>query len=204
MTPNHFLLGSSSGCKPLVALNDGHVALRNNWKASQIYANVFWKKWGKEYLPTICRRTIWHQPVKPIQVGDVVIADPDHPRNSWPMGRVVSTNNNKDGQVRSAIVRTSERFYERPAVKLAVLDVGLNEGKLQQDPSVPGGSVTSLRRTTDINRTQPCPSPLGGTTRKQNTATQPRPQLDKGSTQQVISAKRNQYHHTMSLRNKKR
>lgn len=145
LTPNHFLLGSSSGSKPLVPFSDDIATLRNNWKASQLYANIFWKRWVKEYLPTICRRTKWHQPVRPIQVGDVVVVvDPDLPRNCWPMGRVVSTNtNNKDGQVRSAVVRSNGRYYERPVVKLAVLDVGINTSKLDNDSSVLGGTVTS-------------------------------------------------------------
>ncbi|XP_038117199.1 uncharacterized protein LOC119769295 [Culex quinquefasciatus] len=174
------------GSKPLVAFDNGHTALRNNWKASQIYANLFWKKWVKEYLPTICRRTKWHQPVKPIQVGDVVvIADPDHPRNSWPMGRVVSTNTSKDGQVRSAVVRTSERFYERPAVKLAVLDVGVNEGKLPQVPSVPGGNVTSLGRATDDNNTSEA-----GTSRMNDSKAEPRnaatPEAREGIDEQAV------------------
>ncbi|XP_055644241.1 uncharacterized protein LOC129780229 [Toxorhynchites rutilus septentrionalis] len=145
LTPNHFLVGSSSGKKSLVSLNDDPATLRKNWKASQIYANIFWGRWVKEYLPTICRRTKWHQPVKPLQVGDVVvIADPDHPRNCWPMGRVVGTTvSSKDGQVRSAVVRTNNRYYERPAVKLAILDVGVNESKLNTGAgsSVLRGSV---------------------------------------------------------------
>lgn len=204
LTPNHFLLGSSSGCKPLVALDDGHAVLRNNWKASQVYANVFWKKWLKEYLPTICRRTKWYQPVKPIQVGDVVvIADPDHPRNTWPMGRVISTNTNKDGQVRSAVVRTSEGIYERPAVKLAVLDVGVNEGKLQRGPSVPGGNVTPVVRSTAADKIHPHQGPLGGTARKQKTVTQPHQQLDNGQMQPATSPEKNQFHQKASFRNRK-
>ncbi|XP_062713237.1 uncharacterized protein LOC134290188 [Aedes albopictus] len=90
LTPNHFLLGSSGGSKPLVAYDSSPATLVNNWRTSQIYANIFWRRWLREYLPSISRRTKWHYPTKPIEVGDVVvITDPDLPRNLWPKGRVV-------------------------------------------------------------------------------------------------------------------
>lgn len=123
LTPNHFLIGSSDGFKPLTLLDDSAVSLRRCWQISQTMANQFWKRWIRDYLPEITRRTKWHYAVKPIDVGDVVvIVDPDHPRNCWPKGRVIATVN-KDGQVRRATVQTAKGVYERPAVKLAVLDV---------------------------------------------------------------------------------
>ncbi|XP_055585561.1 uncharacterized protein LOC129738407 [Uranotaenia lowii] len=143
LTPNHFLLGSSHGLKPLVSYHDSLATLRNTWKTSQVYANLFWKRWLKEYLPTIRRRPKWHHPVKPIAVGDVVvIVDSDLPRNLWPKGRVVKVNEHA-GQVRSATVRTLSNVYERPAVKLAVLDIGATECKPGTGSGLPGGSVTS-------------------------------------------------------------
>ncbi|XP_055623242.1 uncharacterized protein LOC129766680 [Toxorhynchites rutilus septentrionalis] len=57
LTPNHFLLGSSNGTKPLTNLDDSGVALRMSWCTSQILANQFWKRWVTDYLPEITRRT---------------------------------------------------------------------------------------------------------------------------------------------------
>ncbi|XP_062538500.1 uncharacterized protein LOC134206795 [Armigeres subalbatus] len=124
LTPNHFLLGSSNGLKPWVPYNDNPTVLRNSYKQSQIMANEFWRGWLRDYLPEITRRTKWFGKVKPIQVDDVVIiVDPNSPRKSWPLGRVIATRSAADGQVRSATVQTTRGIYERPAVKLAVLDV---------------------------------------------------------------------------------
>ncbi|XP_055612846.1 uncharacterized protein LOC129759421 [Uranotaenia lowii] len=124
LTPNHFLVGSSSGSKPIVPYDDSSALLKNTWKTSQLIANYFWKRWLREYLPTITRRTKWFYPVKPIKVGDiVVITDPELPRNVWPKGRVIKVHN-RDGQVRSATVKTAFSIYDRPAARLAVLDVG--------------------------------------------------------------------------------
>ncbi|XP_055644133.1 uncharacterized protein LOC129780170 [Toxorhynchites rutilus septentrionalis] len=136
LTPNHFLQGSSNGSKPLVPYDDSAIVVKHSWKTSQILANYFWRRWVMEYLPTITRRTKWFLPAKPIGVGDIVIVvDPNMPRSCWPKGRVVATKISKDGQVRSATVQTVSGLYERPAVKLAVLDIGANINKLNQSPT---------------------------------------------------------------------
>uniref|UniRef100_A0A182PWZ2 Integrase catalytic domain-containing protein n=1 Tax=Anopheles epiroticus TaxID=199890 RepID=A0A182PWZ2_9DIPT len=82
LTPNHFLLGSSAGMKPLVKPDDSAAGLRQNWRAVQYKMNDLWKKWVKSYLPTLTRRTKWFEPCKPLQLGDVVlIVDENCPRN---------------------------------------------------------------------------------------------------------------------------
>ncbi|XP_055844833.1 uncharacterized protein LOC129911149 [Episyrphus balteatus] len=141
LTPNHFLLGSSSGSKPLAIFDDDIRVLKNNWLISQQFAEHFWKRWVREYLPTITRRAKWFEPVKQIEVGDiVVITDPNSPRNCWPKGRVVLTKTSKDNQVRSAFVKTQSGVYERPVIKLAVLDL-TNSQDVSPRKDLPGGSV---------------------------------------------------------------
>ncbi|XP_058448835.1 uncharacterized protein LOC131428812 [Malaya genurostris] len=145
LTPNHFLLGSSDGMKPLADFNDSGLVLRRNWQMSQTLANIFWRRWLSDYLPTLTRRTKWFNPVKPIAVDDlVVIVDPQAPRNTWPKGRVVDVSHSKDGQVRWASIQTTGGILERPAVKLAVLDVGVHNSKAPVTlRPTPGGSVDS-------------------------------------------------------------
>ncbi|XP_058127719.1 uncharacterized protein LOC131291224 [Anopheles ziemanni] len=126
--PNHFLVGTANGEPLRAGLNVIATMLKMSWKASQVLANIFWKKWIKEYLPTLTRRTNWFAPVRPIEVGDIVlIVDGDLPRNTWPMGRVVKVVKASDGQVQRATVKTANGFLERPATKLAVLDVKVRE-----------------------------------------------------------------------------
>ncbi|XP_065083544.1 uncharacterized protein LOC135705687 [Ochlerotatus camptorhynchus] len=129
LTPNHILLGSSNGAKPLTTLDDSGAAVRQCWRASQIIANQFWRRWVAEYLPEITRRTKWYaSSMLPVKIGDVVvIVDPNHPRNCWPKGRVIATRPGRDGEVRSATIRTATGVYERPVVKLAVLDIRRDE-----------------------------------------------------------------------------
>lgn len=129
LTPNHILLGTSNGTKPLTTLDDSGVIVRQCWRTSQVIANQFWKKWIVEYLPEITRRTEWYDSnALPVKIGDVVvIVDSTFPRNCWPKGRIIAIHPGRDGKVRSATVRTAAGVYVRPVVKLAVLDVRRDE-----------------------------------------------------------------------------
>lgn len=128
LTPNHFLLGTSNGMKPLSSYDDTGYILRNTCLSSQKYAEHFWKRWIAEYLPTLTCRTKWFERSKPLSVGDlVVVVDPANPRNVWPRGKVVEVKTAADGQVRSAIIKTSVGTWERPVIKLAVLDVAQDQ-----------------------------------------------------------------------------
>uniref|UniRef100_A0A2M4AV77 Putative bel-2 cq-i n=1 Tax=Anopheles triannulatus TaxID=58253 RepID=A0A2M4AV77_9DIPT len=125
LTPNHFLLGSSAGIKPLTLLDDTPPFVRNSWVTSQRYADAFWKKWVASYLPTLTRRSKWHQPAKPLQEGDLaVVVDASLPRGCWPVGRIVKLVPSKDGTVRRVLVKTARgKVLERPAIKVAALDI---------------------------------------------------------------------------------
>ena len=123
LTPNHFLIGSSNGNKPLGEFSESS-GLRKHWRKIQFFADVFWKRWIQEYLPTLTKRTKWFQKQKNLVVNDVVIVvDPNLPRNNWPLGIITEVNKGKDGKVRSAVVKTKDGSYTRPTAKLAILDV---------------------------------------------------------------------------------
>lgn len=124
LTPNHFLLGSSSGVKILpTASVDRRSALRSSWKMAQCISDEFWRRWVKEYLPVITRRVKWFEETKDIAVGDLVMVVGGLARSQWLRGRVEQVFPGKDGRVRQALVRTATGVLRRPAVKLAVLDV---------------------------------------------------------------------------------
>ncbi|XP_062541539.1 uncharacterized protein LOC134209558 [Armigeres subalbatus] len=124
LTPNHFILGSSSGVKqPPVDLGCPSRELRNTWVLVQENLNYFWKRWIREYLPTLTRRTKWFGEVKPINSGDLVVIIEDNKRNGWTRGRIVDVMKGKDGRVRQAVVQTTRGLFKRPVSRLAVLDV---------------------------------------------------------------------------------
>lgn len=144
LTPNHFLLGSTKGVKqPPMKPTDHREAISNNWKQICHQLDIFWHRWLKEYLPTICRQTKWFCDTKPIKVGDLVLVAEGSKRNSWIRGRITDIQQGPDGRVRRATVQTSSGFLRRPVCKLAVLDVE-SPGKTALDTqSYGGGSVAA-------------------------------------------------------------
>ena len=128
LTPNHFLLGGASRhlAPGLVGRRD--MCSRRRWKQGQAVAEHWWKRWTKEYLPTLVQRSKWRQDQRNLQVGDLVLmADPNLSRGSWPLARVNRVFPAEDGRVRSAELRTaSGKLYTRPATKICLLEEDCN------------------------------------------------------------------------------
>lgn len=124
ITPNHFIRGASGNSKPLVVFDDDVKFMKSNWKMTQLYAQRYWSRWVNEYLPELTRRSKWFEQTAPLKEGDLVLViDPRYMRNCWLRGRVEAVNEGKDGQIRSAVVKTPTGTLVRPTVRLAKLDV---------------------------------------------------------------------------------
>jgi hypothetical protein len=124
LTPNHFIMKDANDLPaPIETANHDELGPKQ-WRFVQLLADHYWKRWVKEYLPDLTRRTKWHQKVKPLKVGDlVIVVDAAAPRNTWKRGMITEVVEGKDGQVRSAFVKTNSGIFKRSATKLAVLDV---------------------------------------------------------------------------------
>ena len=126
LTPFHFLIGTSSiaGVAAPGVFTPTDAITRKQWRISQQMADKFWRRWLREYLPTLTRRTKWCQPVEPVQVNDVVIiVDSSLPRGRWPKGLVTAVHPGDDGVVRVVDVRTTNGGFRRPVTQVAKLDV---------------------------------------------------------------------------------
>lgn len=124
LTPNHFLLSSSSGTSPLPGKFDKHdINLRKQWRVSQALADMFWRRWVKEYLPTLNKVSRWHHSqAENCCVDDVVlVVDDTTPRNTWPLGIIEKVYMGNDGKVRVVDVRTKNGSYRRPVTKICRL-----------------------------------------------------------------------------------
>ena len=131
LTPNHFLIGSSSAALPPGQFHTTDISLKICWKAAQALADQFWQRWVWEYLPTLSRWTKWTCHTTPIGIGDIVImVDDGLPRNRWSWGKIVGTHPGLDGIIRVVDVRTKDGIYRRPVVKLWVLDI-MDQNKTQ-------------------------------------------------------------------------
>ena len=53
LTPNHLLIGSNSPHLPPGVFGPRDLHTRKKWRHAQALASHFWKRWSKEYLPTL-------------------------------------------------------------------------------------------------------------------------------------------------------
>lgn len=136
LTPNHFLLGSSMG---LPSTGPCSAADRRTWRVSQALADSFWRRWVREYLPTLVPRGEPANHEDKLRAGDVVVViDRTLPRNVWPVGVVERTFPGPDGGVRAVELRTRTGLFRRPANKLAVLVKNEEE---EATRAAPGGEL---------------------------------------------------------------
>lgn len=127
LTPYHFLLGSPSPNFEPIKLNESEINHRIKWKAVQAAANMFWRRWIKEYLPTLVPRKKWTNQNRNLQKGDLVILPMEHtPRSYWPLGRVIETYPGKDNVVRSVKIKTPNNELIRPSSQLHLFEAYQN------------------------------------------------------------------------------
>ena len=131
LTPNHLLLLRSGPKLPpgVFRKEDGYS--RRRWRQIQYLADVFWRRWIREYLPQLQEKQKWAYPSRNFAVNDIVLVIDDRvPRSSWPPGRIISVRKNSvDGHVRSVTVKTRTSLYERPVDKIVLLEsVEMSEG----------------------------------------------------------------------------
>ncbi|XP_048481754.1 uncharacterized protein LOC119693943 [Plutella xylostella] len=122
LTPNHFLIGTSSNGPAFGKYDDGDLCLRKQWRIAQRLADMFWSRWIKEYLPTLLPRQKWQTDERALRVGDyVVLVDTKVDRGCWRHGVVSAAHAGADGRVRVVDVRTRAGVLRRPATRVALL-----------------------------------------------------------------------------------
>lgn len=125
LTPNHLLLLKPTTLPPLGIFVPQDCYVRRRWRQVQYLADVFWRRWIREYLPLLQLRTKWRERRTNLKEGDIVLlVDNNVPRNRWQLGRVVDVFPSKDGLIRSAKIRTASSVLTRPITKLCFLEGG--------------------------------------------------------------------------------
>ena len=137
LTPNHFLFNRAQPyMAPGVFSDPSEILSRRRWRRTQVLIDQIWRRWMKEYLPTLIERKKWLYPTKPLTVGDIVLlADPNTPRGVWPLGRIISAYPGSDGIIRVATVKTKTGTYLRPVAKMCLLEAhkSADESSLPED-----------------------------------------------------------------------
>ncbi|XP_060605456.1 uncharacterized protein LOC132757974 [Ruditapes philippinarum] len=128
LTPNHLLLMKRKPNLPpgIFVKTDSYT--RRRWKQVQYMADLFWRRWTREYLPLLQERQKWFDTKRNMSIGDIVlVVDSNAPRNSWLLGKVTDTIPDKLGYVRQVKLKTSfNNSLVRPVDKLCLLLESLN------------------------------------------------------------------------------
>ena len=123
LTPNHLLLpGSCSYVYPDGEFCSQDQYVRRRWRQIQYYADVFWYRWLREYLPLLQTRPKWQVEQRNLQVNDLVLLVEETPRSQWPLAKIIDIYPGEDGRVRKVKIRTRTTELVRPVTKLCVLE----------------------------------------------------------------------------------
>ena len=124
LTPNHLIVGQIGGRFAPEAVDKEEVCNpTKRWHRVQQLLGLFWKRWRKEFLPSLNVRRKWFHPRHNMKAGDVVlIADTKANRGDWPLGRIVEAYPGSDGLVRVVKVKSRDKEYFRPIHRLCPLE----------------------------------------------------------------------------------
>ena len=128
LTPNHFLHGGATSVASPGEFCEKDLCSRKRWRQSQVLADHIWRRWTKEYLPTLTVRRHWQSEERNLQRNDLVLLQDDNlPRGQWHLGRILEVYPSKDDRVRSVKVRTARGEYCRPSAKICLLEEGYED-----------------------------------------------------------------------------
>jgi hypothetical protein len=120
LSPSLILLLRGNPCERLY---NSENSVKRSHRQAQFLADIFWKRWLKEYISSLQVRQKWLSEKRNLKVGDLVfMTDEGHARGRWPIGRVVEVYQDVDGNVRSVKLKDKSGFKIRPISKLALLE----------------------------------------------------------------------------------
>lgn len=122
LTPGHFLIGA-----PLLAplspdVSTQNIAYLNRWTRLRALTQHFWRRWSREYLLDLQKRTKWQTPTDNATKDMLVLVHDDNlPPQKWLLGRLLTPISGQDGRNRVVDIRTKNGVIRRPIHKVAPL-----------------------------------------------------------------------------------
>lgn len=121
LTPNHLLLLKSGETLPPGTFSQRDNYVRRRWRQIQYLADIFWRRWIKEYLPLLQSRQTWLKQGRNAKEGDLVLIVENGPRNHWNLGRILEVQKDVHGIVRVVKVKTVSSILTRPIAKVCLV-----------------------------------------------------------------------------------
>ena len=114
-------MGRANLATPFLPDAHRYTELRRVLRVSQVYSDMIWTRWTKEYLPECHLRKKWNKDdVRQLKLNDLVwVVDENVEPSNYKMARVLEVQEGSDGRVRSATVVTKDGKLKRLVVKLA-------------------------------------------------------------------------------------
>ena len=123
LTPNKLLQLRCNSSLPFGLFTKTESYYTRWWKQVQYLANIFWRRWLKEYLPLLQTRDKWARVHTNLKEGDIVlVVDEQNQRGQWPLGIITGVNIGRDKLVRSVKVRSGNSTKVRPVTKICLLE----------------------------------------------------------------------------------
>ena len=123
LTPSHLLVGELGvSFAPEALDHEQAYNPKTQWHHEQKLLGQFWKRWRKEFLPSLNVRKKWFHPSHNLKEGNIVlIVEPNARRGEWSLRRVIEAYPGADGLVRLVKVKTKDKEYLRPVHRLCPL-----------------------------------------------------------------------------------
>ena len=123
LTPNHFLFGQIGGVFAPESVDETVFSPRKRWRRVQELVKHFWKRWLREYIPTLGSRKKWRKTHRNFQVGDIVlVVEPEAHRGHWSLGRITEVFRGPDDNVRVVNVQVGKMILKRAVTRLAFIE----------------------------------------------------------------------------------
>jgi len=102
---NELLLGRAISVNPIDPSAQTDDSYKRHSLIQQI-TNTFWRKWTRDFFPSLIIRQKWHTEKRNLRTGDVVIVqDANQLRSTWKLGRISRVEPSSDGRVRKVNVQ---------------------------------------------------------------------------------------------------
>ena len=103
ISPNNILtMKTKSVMPPPGVFQKPDLYFGSRWRRIQRLSNEFWSRWRKEFIQTLQEHQKWVKMSRNFCIGDIVLLKTDlMTRNHWPMCKVIGTNSDDKGVVRS-------------------------------------------------------------------------------------------------------
>ncbi len=119
LTSNHFLIGRPSIYLPTSFADSPCFNYRKQFVKAQAFADAIWKRWLREYVPSLNSRSKWRTPAHNLKVGDLVwLFEDTSIRGNYPFARIQNLRYGAESVARSAELKVSNRERVRPVRKL--------------------------------------------------------------------------------------